>query len=67
MSNKWLKMLLLDSCTSALRDIVMLKYNDLKLCHRGAVTFAWILCNTLFSLNREMVAAMVQFLKSFRE
>lgn len=67
MSNKWLKILLLDSCTTALRDIVMLKYNDLKLCHRGAVTFAWILCNTLFSLNREMVAALVQFLKSFRE
>jgi len=67
MSNKWLKILLLDSCTSALRDIFMLKYNDLKLCHRGAVTFAWILCNTLFSLNREMVAALVQFLKSFRE
>ncbi len=31
-----------------------------------AVTFAWMLCNKLFGLNQDTTAALVNFLKLFR-
>ncbi len=43
----------------------MLKYGNLDVCFRGAVTFAWMLCNNLFGLNRDTTAALVNFLKLF--
>lgn len=65
-SSKWLKMLLFESCTSEMRDVVMLEYGNLDQCFRGGVMFAWILCRKLFGLNRDTTAALVNFLKLFR-
>jgi len=58
-SSKWLKMLLFESCTSEMRDVVMLEYGNLDQCFRGGVMFAWILCRKLFGLNRDTTAALV--------
>ncbi len=43
----------------------MLEYRNLNVCFRGAVTFAWMLCNKLFGLNWDTTAALVNFLKLF--
>ncbi len=43
----------------------MLKYGNLDVCFHGSVTFAWMLCNKLFGLNRDTTAALVNFLKLF--
>ncbi len=44
----------------------MLEYGNLDVCFRGGVTFAWMLCNKLFGLNWDTTAALVNFLKLFR-
>jgi hypothetical protein len=64
-SNKWLKMLLYESCTTEMKEMLMLEYGNLDVCFRGAVTFAWMLCNKLFELNWDITAALVNFLKLF--
>ena len=66
-SSIWLKMLLHESCTTEMKDVVMLEYGNLPVCFRGGVTYAWILCHKLFGLNRDTVAALIKFLKLFRE
>ncbi len=43
----------------------MLEYGNLEVCFRGGVTFAWMLCNELFGLNRDTTALLVNFLKLF--
>ncbi len=43
----------------------MLKYGNLDVSFRGGVTFAWMLCNKLFGLNRDTTVALVNFLKLF--
>jgi hypothetical protein len=65
-SSKWLKMLLYESYTTEMMEVLMLKYRNLDVCFRGAVTFAWMLCNKLFGLNWDTTAALVNFLKLFR-
>jgi hypothetical protein len=65
-SSKWLKMLLYESCTMEMKEVLMLEYGNLNVCFRGAVTFAWILCNKFFGLNRDTTAALVNFLKLFQ-
>jgi len=65
-SSKWLKLLLFESCTSEMREVVAVKYDALKECFKGGVMYAWILCDQLFGLNRETTAALVNFLKLFR-
>lgn len=65
-SSKWAKMLLFESCTTELRELVMSEYSALDVCFRGGVTFAWILCKKLFGLNRDTTAALIDFLKLFR-
>ena len=47
-------------------EVVMLEYNALEKCFHGGITFAWILCNKLFGLNRDTVASLVNFLRLFR-
>ena len=64
-SSKWLKMLLYESCTTEMKEVLMLEYGNLDVCFRGVVTFAWMLCNKLFGLNRDTTAALVNFLKLF--
>ncbi len=44
----------------------MLEYGNLGDCFCGGVTFAWMLCNKLFGLNRDTTAALVNFLKLFQ-
>ena len=66
-SSKWLKMLLYESCTTEMKDVVMLEYGNLPVCFCGGVTFAWILCHELFGLNRHTTAALIKFLKLFRD
>jgi len=65
-SSKWLKSFLYESCTTEMKEVVMLEYQDLPACFRGGVTFAWILCHKLFGLNRDVTAALIGFLKHFR-
>jgi len=65
-SSKWAKMLLYESCTTEMRELVMSEYSALDICFRGGVTFAWILCKKLFGLNRDTTAALIDFLKHFR-
>ena len=65
-SSKWLKVLLFESCTTEMREVVMLEYNIIENCFHGGITFAWILCNKLFGLNRDTVASLVNFLRLFR-
>jgi hypothetical protein len=65
-SSKWLKMLLYESCTTEMKEVLMLKYGNLDVCFHGGVTFAWMLCNKLFGLNRDITAALVNFLKLFQ-
>jgi hypothetical protein len=62
-SSKWLKMLLYKSCTTDMKEVLMLKYGNLDVCFRGGGTFAWMLCNKLFGSNRDTTAALVNFLK----
>jgi hypothetical protein len=47
-SCKWLKMLLYESCTMEMKEVLMLEYRNLDVCFCGGVTFAWMLCNKLF-------------------
>ena len=65
MSSKWLKMLLYESCTTEMKEVIMLEYGDLPDGFRGGVTFAYILCRKLFGLNRDTTASLVSFLKLF--
>ncbi len=44
----------------------MLEYGNLDVCFCGGVTFAWMLCNKIFGLNWDTTAALVNFLKLFR-
>ncbi len=44
----------------------MLEYRNLDVCFRGEVTFAWMLCNKLFGLNRDTTVTLVNFLKLFQ-
>ncbi len=64
-SSKWLKMLLYESCTTEMKEVLMLEYGNLDVCFRGGETFAWMLCNKLFGLNWNTTAALVNFLKLF--
>jgi hypothetical protein len=64
-SSKWLKMLLYKSCTTEMKEVLMLEYGNLGVCFCGEVTFAWMLCNKLFGLNWDTTAALVNFLKLF--
>jgi hypothetical protein len=64
-SSKWLKMLLYELCTTKMKEALMLEYQNLDVCFRGGVIFAWMLCNKLFGLNRDTNAGMVNFLKLF--
>ncbi len=43
----------------------MLEYGNLYVCSPGGVTFAWMLCNKRFGLNRDTTAASVNFWKVF--
>ncbi len=43
----------------------MLECGNLDVCFCGGVTFAWMLCNTLFGMNQDTTAALVNFLKLF--
>jgi hypothetical protein len=65
-SSKWLKMILYESCTTEMKEVLMLEYGNLDVCFHGGVTFAWMLCNKLFGLNQDTTAALVNFLKLFR-
>ena len=65
LSSKWLKMLLYESCTTEMKEVIMLEYNNLEDGFRGGVTFAYILCRKLFGLNRDTTASLVSFLKLF--
>jgi hypothetical protein len=65
-SSKWLKMLLYESCTTEMKEVLMLEYGNLDVCFRGRVTFAWMLCNKLFGLNWDTIAALGNFLKLFQ-
>ncbi len=65
-SSKWLKMLLYKSCTTEMKEVLMLECGNSKFCFRGGVTFAWMLCNELFGLNQDTTAALVNFLKLFQ-
>ncbi len=64
-SSKWLKMLLYESCTTEMKEVLMLEYRNLDVCFCGAVTFAWMLCHKLFGLNWDTTTALVNFLKLF--
>ena len=61
LSSKWLKMLLYESCTTEMKEVIMLEYNNLEDGFRGGVTFAYILCRKLFGLNRDTTASLVSF------
>ncbi len=65
-SSKRLKMLLYESCTTEMKEVLMLEYGNLDVCFCGGVTFAWMLCNKLFGLNQDTTAALVNFLKLFQ-
>jgi hypothetical protein len=65
-SSKWLKMLLYESCTTEMKEVLMLEYGNLDVCFRVGVTFAWMLCNKLFGLNQDTTVALVDFLKLFQ-
>lgn len=65
MSSKWLKMLLYESCTTEMKEVIMLEYGDLPDGFSGGVTFAYILCCKLFGLNRDTTASLIGFLKLF--
>jgi hypothetical protein len=56
-SSKWLKMLLCESCTTEVKEVLMLKYRNLDVCFCGGVTFAWMLCNKLFGFNQDTPVA----------
>jgi hypothetical protein len=43
-SSKWLKMLLYESGTMEMKEVLMLKYGNLDVCVCGGVTFARLLC-----------------------
>jgi hypothetical protein len=64
-SSKWLTMLLYKSCTTEMKEVLMLEYGNLDVCFCGGVTFAWIVRNKLFGLNQNTTAASVNFLKLF--
>jgi hypothetical protein len=64
-SSKWLKMLLYESCTTEMKEVLMTEYGNLEVCFLGGLTFAWMLCNKLFGLNGNTTAALVNFLKLF--
>jgi hypothetical protein len=64
-SSKWLKMLLFESCTTEMKEVLMLECGNLDVCFHGGVTVAWMLSNKLFGLNRDTTAALVNFLKLF--
>jgi hypothetical protein len=66
-SSKWLKMLLYKSCTTEMKEVLILEYGNLDVCFHGGVTFAWMLCNKLFGLNRDTTAAFDNFLNLFLE
>jgi hypothetical protein len=64
-SSKWLNMLWYKSCTTEMKEVLMLEYGNLDVCFRGGVTFAWMLYNKLFGLNWDTTMALVNFLKFF--
>ena len=64
-SSKWLRMLLSESCTTEMRTLIEARYKKLPASYRGGVTYAYILCDKLFSLNRDTTAAMRKFLQMF--
>jgi hypothetical protein len=47
-------------------EVLMLEHGNLDVCFCGGVTFAWMLCDKLFGLNQDTTAALVNFLKLFR-
>jgi hypothetical protein len=65
LSSKWLKMLLYESCTTEMKEVIMLEYNNLEDGFCGGVTFAYILWCKLFGLNRDTTASLASFLKLF--
>ena len=65
MSSKWLKMLLYESCTTKMKEVIMLEHGSFPDGFCGGVTFAYILCCKLFGLNRDTTASLVSFLKLF--
>ncbi len=66
-SSKWLKMLLQESCTTEMKEVIMLKYSNFPICFHRGVTYAWTLCHKLFGLNCDTVAVLIKFLKLFCE
>ena len=63
--SQWVKMLLFESCTSEMRELVMVDYSELDVHFHGGITFAWILCDKIFSLNRDTTVVLRKFIKLF--
>jgi hypothetical protein len=66
-SSRWLRMLLRESCTTEMRNLIDTKYNKLPDAYRGGITYSYILSEKLFSLNRDTTAAMRKFIQMFVE
>ena len=62
-SSLWLAKLLRNSCTTDLRELIALQYNNLQPEIKGGVVYAWLLYRRLFSLNQDTAAALKKFLK----
>ena len=65
-SSKWSQMLFENSCTTELREQVDQEYSQLDPFLKGGVTYAYLLLNILFVLNRDTIAALQKFLKLFQ-
>jgi hypothetical protein len=66
-SSRWLKMLLYESCTTEMKEVLMLEYRHLDVCFCGAVTFAWIFCNKLFGFESGHHCSISQLLEALSE
>ena len=64
-SNEWAYLLIYNSCTTALRDQISIKYELLPPIFRGAITYCWILFHCLFAKSRDTTAALKKYLTFF--
>jgi len=65
-SSKWLKVLLVNSCTPDLNREVETEYNKLQKSEKGGVIYLYLMLKSCFTLTREVKSAIVSYLQFWK-
>ena len=65
-SSKWLKVLLVNSCTPDLNREVETEYNKLQKSEKGGVIYLYLMLKSRFTLTREVKSAIISYLQYWK-